>query len=283
MFVHALSGAASFAACLRLFRSYPLAVSPWSADGRIRSIVLRYPGAEEDRVSGKSGFFVLSQDRAEHFVLRPWGGGEPGEPGPADDSEDAGDSGEFTYQEIRPVEPVPAAVHQVIAEGMPVPRDGALLGWVSDRQALVLLSVYHGRPGAPLPGGPQARVLPLVGSEPLRWPEFTVSPLEDGRLWEYLDRGELVDLAPVIAAAPDHGFWVPSQNQRRASHAHGCVVVRRSITASEFWLPAGVYMDHWMLREGVPSPPASHLLGLPGAIDLARRVTLSEGVLQPGS
>jgi hypothetical protein len=264
VFVHALSGAASFAACLRLFRSYPLAVSPWSADGQHRSIVLRHPGAEDSRVSGKSGFFVLSQDTAEHFVLRPWGCGESGQ------------SSGYTYQKIRPIEPVPAAVHQVIAEGMPVPRDGALLGWVSDRQAIVLLSVYHGQPGGPLPGGPQIRVLPMVGSEPLRWPAFTVSPLDDGRLWEYLDRGELVDLAPVIAAAPDHGFWVPSQNTRRASRAHGCVVIRRSVSANEFWLPAGVYMDHWMLREGVPAPPASHLLSLPGTTDLARRAALTE-------
>jgi hypothetical protein len=250
VFVHALSGAASFAACLRLFRSYPLAVSPWSADGRHRSIVLRYPGADEDRASGKSGFFILSQDTAEHFVLQPWPGGESA------DSGRPGQSGEFTYQEIRPVDPVPAAVHRVISEGMPVPRDGALLGWVSDRQAMVLLSVCHGKPGSPLPGGPQIRVLPLVGSEPLRWPTFTVSPLD---------------------AAPDHGFWVPSQNQRRASRAHGCVVISRSLPATEFWLPAGVYMDHWMLREGVPAPPASHLLGLPGTIDLSRRVMVTEG------
>jgi hypothetical protein len=256
VFVHALSGAASFAACLRLFRSYPLAVSPWSADGSHRSIVLRHPGVDDDRASGGSGFFILSQDTAEHFVLQPWPGGEP--------------------VQIRPVEPVPPAVHRVIAEGMPVPRDGALLGWVSDRQALVLLSVCHGRPGQPLPRGPQIRVLPLVGSEPLRWPAFTVSPLEDGRLWQYLERGELVDLAPVLSAAPDHGFWVPSQNQRRASWAHGCVVMSRSLPTNEFWLPAGVYMDHWMLREGVPAPPASHLLGLPGTVDLARRVSLTE-------
>jgi hypothetical protein len=265
VFVDALSGAASFAACLRLFRSYPLAVSPWSADGRHRSIVLRYPGgADGDRPPGTSGFFRLSQDRAEHFVLRPWGCGE------------VGDAGGSDRVEIRPVDPVPAGVHQVIAEGMPVPRDGALLGWVSDRQALVLLSVYHPKLVARLCGGPQIRVLPLVGSEPLRWPAFTISPLDDGRLWEYLDRGELVDLAPYLLSAPDHGFWVPSQNQRRASRQHGCVVIRRSLPAAEFWLPAGVYMDHWMLREGVPSPPASHLLGLPGAVDLALRVSLTE-------
>ena len=103
------------------------------------------------------------------------------------------------YQEIRPVEPVPAAVHRVIAEGMPVPRDGALLGWVSDRQAIVAFSVYHGRPRGPWPAGPQIRALPMVGSDPMHWPAFTVSPLDDGRLWDYLDRGELVDLAPVVA------------------------------------------------------------------------------------
>jgi hypothetical protein len=54
VFVHALSGAASFAAALKLFRTYPLAVSPWSDDGWQRSLVLRYG----------SGFFVLSQDPA---------------------------------------------------------------------------------------------------------------------------------------------------------------------------------------------------------------------------
>jgi hypothetical protein len=250
VFVHALSGAASFAACLRLFRTYPLAVSPWSSGGWQRSIVLHYGG----------GYFVLSQDPADHFVLRPW------------------HPGDWGYQEIRPVEPVPAAVHEVITEGMPVPRDGALLGWVSDRQALVLLSVYHGQPGGPLPGGPQIRVMPMVGSEPLQWPPFTARPLDDGRLWEYLDRGELVDLAPVVTREPGCAFWVPSQNRDRAGQAHGCVVIGQSLPDDEFWLPAGVYMDHWMLREGVPAPPAEHLLSLPGAADLARRSALAARV-----
>jgi len=290
VFVHALSGAASFAAALRLFRSYPLAVSPWSGGGRHRSIVLRHPGvednrtgnnrtgnnraennrAENNRARGASDFFILSQDQADHFVLRPW---------------DPGGSGESclgAYQEIRPVEPVPAAVHRVIAEGMPVPRDGALLGWVSDRQATVLFSVYHGQPGgAALPqgsAGPQIRALPMVGSDPLHWPEFTVSPLDDGRLWEYIDRGELVDLAPVVARAPGKTFWVPSQNTHRASQGHGCVVIRRNLSADDFWLPIGVYMDHWMLREGVPAPPAGHLLGLSGTTDLAHWPALAARV-----
>ena len=41
MFVHARSGAASFAACLRLFRSYPLAVT--ISSGWQRSIVDEHP------------------------------------------------------------------------------------------------------------------------------------------------------------------------------------------------------------------------------------------------
>jgi hypothetical protein len=32
-------------------------------------------------------------------------------------------------------------------------------------------------------------------------------------------------------------------------------------------------MDHWMLREGVPAPLATHLVTLPGTTDLSRRLT----------
>jgi hypothetical protein len=249
LFAHALSGAASFAACLRLFRSYPLAVSPCYAGGWQRSIILRHRGFEG------SGCYVLTHDPSEHFTLRPW------HPGDGD------------RQEIRPGAPVSATSHRVITEGMPVPRDGALLGWVSDRQATVLLSVHHGQPGQRA-SGPQVRALPMVGSEPMRWPPFTTSPLDDGRLWEYVDRGELVDLAPLVAREAGAAFWVPSQHPGRARLGHGCVVVGRSLQAEEYWVPPGIYMDHWMLREGVPAPPATHLLTLQGTTDLARRLTV---------
>jgi hypothetical protein len=269
VFVHALSGAAPFAACLRLFRSYPLAVSPCYSGGWHRSIVLRHRASERSSSCEGPGFYVLTQDPAERFTLRPWN--------PAD--------GEC--QEIRPGTPVPVMSHQVISEGMPVPRDGALLGWVSDHQATVLLSVFHGQPAsrASVSGGPvverpvaegtvpQVRVLAMVGSEPMRWPPFTASPLDDGRLWEYVERGEIVDLAPVIVRDPGGAFWVPSQHPGRAGQGHGCVVVNRNLQSEDYWVPTGTYMDHWMLREGVPSPPASHLLALPGATDLSRRLT----------
>ncbi|HEY0936928.1 MAG TPA: hypothetical protein VGD91_24740 [Trebonia sp.] len=247
MFVHALSGAPSFAACVGLFRSYPLAVSRFPG-GWHRAMVLHHRG------SAGAGYHVLTRDAAECFTLRPW---DPAA-GPA--------------HEIRPGRPVPAASHQVIAEGMPLPRDGALLGWVSDRQTTVLLPVHHGHPDMRR-SGPQARSLAMVGSETVRWPPFIASPLDDGRLWEYVDRGEIVDLEPVVARAAGTAAWVPSQNSGRAAQGHGCVVVRQNMTADDFWVPEGIYMDHWMLREGVPTPPASHLLTLPGATDLTRRLT----------
>lgn len=247
MFVHALSGAASFAACLRLFRSYPLAVTPKCSSDWHRSIVLRHAAF------GGSGFHVLTQDPPGHFTLRPW-------------RPDEGES-----QEIRPAAPVSVTSHRVITEGMPVPKDGALLGWVSDRQTTVLLSVHHGDAGSQA-SGPQVRVLAMAGSEPMRWPPFTTSPLHDGRLWEYLDRGEIVDLGPLLALEAGGASWIPSQHPGRAAQGHGCVVVVRNLQAEDYWVPAGTYMDHWMLREGVPAPPASHLLALPGATDLTGRL-----------
>lgn len=251
MFVHALSGAASFAACLRLFRSYPLAVN--FSSGWHRSIVLRHRAFEG------SGFFALTQDPAGHFTLRPW------------------DPADGECHEIRPGASVPLISHRVITEGLPVPRDGALLGWVSDRQTTVLLSAYHGG-SAPAACGPrvrmpQVRVLAQVGSEPIRWPPFTASPLDDGRFWEYAERGEIVDLAPVVVHGAEGAFWVPSQNPARASQGHGCVVVSRNLQSDDYWVPEGIYMDHWMHREGVPTPSASHLLTLPGATGLSRRLT----------
>jgi len=273
LFVHILPGAASFAACLRLFRSYPLAVNPCYSSGRQRSIVLRHRAFEQHSAFEQrsaveqpgargSGFFVLTQEPGERFTLRPW---RP-------------DEGEAAA--IRVGAPVPAACHRVITEGMPVPRNGALLGWISDRQVTVLLSVFHGDPTSQAPGAgigvPQVRVLALVGSEPIRWPPFTASPLDDGRLWEYVERGGIVDLAPLVVCSHGGASWVPSQHPGRVGQGHGCVVVARNLRAGDYWVPAGTYMDHWMLREGVPAPSATDLLTLPGVTDLSHRLASCE-------
>lgn len=251
MTVHARPVTKPFAACLELLSRYPLAVTPHGADGRSRSMVLM------NRTVGPAGYFVLTQARDDLFVIRSWtrrGG---------------------VNEVIRPEEPVSDLISQAVTASMPVPRDGALLGWVTDSQVTVLLAV-HCRPpeawDAPAPV-PEIQVLPMAGTiDLLHWPPFTASPLGDGRLWEYVERGRIVDLAPLVARSAGRAFWVPSADRWSARHEIGCVVVTGNLPAEEYWLPAGVYMDHWTLREGIQAPPAGHLLALPGIVDLARRL-----------
>ena len=252
MSVHALPGTASLAACLQLFRRYPLAVTPQGADGGYRSMVLM------NRAAGPTGFLVLTQASDDHFVVRSW------------------NHRDGVNQEIRPGESVPGVICQAVAGSMPVPHDGALLGWLTDSQVTALLRVHCRQPvpwDAPVPVPvPEIQVMPMAGTSDLpHWPPFTASPL-DGRLWEYVERGQIVDIAPLIARSDGRAFWVPSPDRRSARHEIGCVVITGNLPAEEYWLPAGVYMDHWTLREGIQTPPAGCLLTLPGVVDLARRL-----------
>jgi hypothetical protein len=244
--VHALSGA-----CVQLFGRYPLAVTPHSADGRYRSMVLM------SRAAGPAGFFVLTQAGDDLFVIRSW------------------NRRDGINQQIRPGEPVSGIIHQVVTSGIPVPNDGALLGWVTGRQVTVMLAVHCRQPETwdDLVPVPEIRVMPMAGtSELLHWPPFTASPLGDGRVWEYVERGQIVDIVPLVAQSAGRVFWVPSPDRRSARHEEGCVVITGNLPADEYWLPAGVYMDHWTLREGIQPLPAGRLLTLPGVVDLAHRL-----------
>jgi hypothetical protein len=208
------------------------------------------------RAAGSAGFFALTQASDDLFVIRSW------------------NHQDGTGQEIRPRVPVSGSVRQVIAGGMPLPRDRALLGWVADNQVTAMLAVHCGQPEAwgGLVPVPEIRVMPMAGtSELLHWPPFTVSPLDDGRLWDYIEWGQIVDVAPLVAHTAGRAFWVPCPYKSNARRERGCVVVTSHLPTDEYWLPAGVYMDHWMLREGIPAPPADRLLSLPGVVDLARR------------
>jgi hypothetical protein len=78
-----------------------------------------------------------------------------------------------------------------------------------------------------------------------------------------------VDIVPLVTRSAGYAFWVPCPAGRSPSRGTGCVVIRENLPADEYWLPAGVYMDHWTLREGLQAPPAGQLLTLPGVMDLA--------------
>jgi hypothetical protein len=106
MSLHDQSGPASYAACSRLFRRYPLAVRLHLAHDGYRSMVLM------NRAGGPAGFFILTENRDGVFVIRSW------------------NRRDGISQEIRPGGPVSGAIQQVITGGMPVPHDGALPGWL---------------------------------------------------------------------------------------------------------------------------------------------------------
>ncbi len=254
MLVHAPSAAASFAACTQLFNRYPLAVTLHSPAGGYRSMVLMNH-AEGPGVP--ASFFVLIQASDDLFVIRSW------------------NRHDGVNQEIRPGEPVSGDVHELITGGMPIPHDGALLGWVTDRQVTVMLAVHCRQPRTwdDMAAAPGIQVMPMAGTSELQqWPPFTASPLDDGRLWEYVAYGQIVDIVPLVSQHAGCAFWVPSPDRRSVRYSEGCVVIMDNLSADEYWLPAGVYMDHWTLREGLDAPPVSHLLALPGVVDLAYRL-----------
>ena len=80
--------------------------------------------------------------------------------------------------------------------------------------------------------------------------------------------GQIVDIVPLVTRSAGLAYWVPCPGQRRY-RGEGFVVIRDNLPCDDYWLPAGVYMDHWTLREGIQAPPAGQLLSLPGVVDLA--------------
>ena len=197
-------------------------VQPLPTGGHTALRGQRVPVDGPDEPCGRAGrFFVLTQASDDLFVIRSW------------------NRRDGINQQIRPGEPVSGTVHEVVTDGIPVPRDGALLGWVTDSQVTVLLAAHCRQPGtwddtAPLP---EIRVMPMAGtSELLHWPPFTVSPLDGGRVWDYLERGLIVDIAPLITDSAEYAYWVPSADRRSTRHEEGCVVITGNLPAEEYWL-----------------------------------------------
>lgn len=248
MLAHAQPGDSVFMSCLRLFHSYPLAVRRHYAEHRYGSMVLVSPDA------GAARFSVLIMEWDDLFVIRPW------------------DRRDWPRVEIRPDQPVPGHISRLIESSAPVPRDGALLGWVVDHVVRAMLLVY-GRLTEPWDDAsavPGILVLPPVGGRPADWAALTADPLHDERLWEYLERGQLADLSALISHQPGRVFWVPGADERVRRRPSGRIVVTERTGAGNFWLLAGVYADSSAQRDSVLLPSARHLLARPGVVDLAR-------------
>jgi hypothetical protein len=241
--VSARPGDTAYAACLRLFRHYPLAVRRHYAEHRYGSMVLL------NRYAGAPRFFVLIMEWDEVFVLRHW------------------DRRDGARVEIGPDTPVPGDTRRLIEGSVPVPRDGALLGWVDGRQVQAVVAAYGRLPepwddASAVPG---VLVMPRAGSQPAEWPPLASRPLDDGQLWGCLARGQLTDLSPLVSRQANRVFWVPGADGQAGSR----VVVTERMSSDDIWLPAGVYGDHWTLREGAAARTASQLLAQPGVVDLS--------------
>ena len=72
-----------------------------------------------------------------------------------------------------------------------------------------------------------------------------------------------MDIVPLVTRSTGLAFWVPLPGTRGA-RGEGFVVISDNLPGDDYWLPAGVYMDHWTLREGIQAPPPGRLLSLPG-------------------
>jgi hypothetical protein len=245
---HAHSGDTVFTACLRLFHNFPLAVRRHYAEHRYGSMVLM------TRDAGTARYSVLVMERDDLFTIEPW------------------DRREWARRQIRPREPVDSGVRWLIMSSVPVLRDGVLLGWVAGQQVRAVLAA-QGRVPEPWDDAsvvPGIVVMPRAGSQPAERPPLTAVQLDDWGLWEYLERGQLVDLDPLVSSQVGQVFWVPGTGPEHA-RSGGRIVVTERLHGDDCWLPAGVYADQWTLREETTPLTASQLLALPGVADLSRR------------
>ena len=251
MLAHAQSGDTVFTACLRLFRSYPLAVRRHYAEHRYGSMVLM------SRDAGTARHSVLIMERDDLFTIQPW------------------DRRDWPRVEIRPQEPVDAGVRWLIMSSVPLLRDGVLLGWVAGQQVRAVLAAYGRVPepwddASALPG---ILVMPRAGSQPAERPPLTAVQVDDWGLWEHVEQGQLADLTPLVSRQAGQVFWVPGTGTAAGpgQRSGGRIVVTERLHGDDCWLPAGVYADQWTLREETAPLTASQLLALPGVTDLSRR------------
>ena len=227
-------------ACHQLFADYPLAARPDSGAESGGSMVLMVPG--------EASFYVLSLDYEKGepvYSLGPWPAGVLAEI-PADDT--------------APPDPVTG----VIADAVPIPRDGSLFGWVRGHAVTALIVIYaEYAPECPVPSW---TVMPLADSPESEWPPFINERLFGRWFWEQYWVGSIVSLGGLVAETPGTVFWVDT----KALIGSDCCAVARDIISREGQrLQRGRYAYFQALRAGEPVPALDVLLADVGKIDLA--------------
>src|SRR5262249_30423429 len=101
---------------------------------------------------------------------------------------------------------IPDMAANAVTNGVPIPRDGTLLGWNHEDYITSLIVIYASyTPDRPEPAW---AVMPLVGAPEALWPSFTGEPLLGHWSWEQYQTGRMVSLDRLIAGAPGTVWWV---------------------------------------------------------------------------
>ena len=222
--------------CDKLFAGYPLAAGAAGRDGS-RSMVLLL------RHGGDVRFFVLSRADGEDrpsYVLRPW---------PAGDAMD-----------------IEADGGAAVTHGVPIPRHGALFGWMDGDTVTALVAVYARY--TPVSPEPCWATMPRTGVPEAQWPPFTDERFFGPWFWEHFRAGRIILLAGLIGATSGTVYWVDT----KAVLGSDCCAVAREVRSPEGpVLPRGRYVYYQALRLGKRVPPLKALLAETGKIDLAPR------------
>lgn len=239
-----INASSLYAACGDRFARYPLAVQP---AGPARSMVLLHQNGSD------ASFFILTADHDEgqpSYAVRRWRS--------------------VSGARIDPASAVPEVFANAIVHGVPVPRDGSLLGWDGGAAITALIAFYtEYTPESPIPSW---ATMPRAGIPDTQWPPFADEPLFGPWFWEHYQVGRIISLDGLIAATPGVVFWVDTG----AVLGSDCCVVARDIESPAGpTLERGCFVYYQALRAGKPVPSLGALLAESDKIDLASRLRRS--------
>jgi hypothetical protein len=228
--------------CRDLFDEYPLAVNAVNHVPSMHSMVLMLADGDDLR------FFVLLSNHGQgepSYTLSSWR---------ADNAVNIAADGAG----------VPDLAADAVTRGVPIPRDGSLLGWARHERITALVVVYaRYTPDRPTPTW---SVMPLVGAPETEWPPFTQEHLFGRWFWDHHRAGNIIDLGDTIAATAGTVFWMDTY---AAVGSDCCVVTSDLKTAEGHILRHGTYVDSARLRAGTAG--LAELLAGARKIDLAPR------------
>lgn len=173
---------------------------------------------------------------------------------PAGDVQEISADGNTTVSDI---------LANALTQGVPIPRDGSLFGWIHGDTVTALVVVYASESEDQVPSW---AIMPLAGSPEWQWPPFSDESLFGSWFWKHYRAGEVVSLSDSVAENPGTVFWADT----KVTLGSDCCLVKRDIEISAgYTLPRGRYVYLQALRDGKQVPSLETLERDSDNIDLA--------------